>query len=176
MSNLPAEYRWLADEPGPHMIVEALKLFGTLEKSGAADNPVILGWATEIGVRDTYSHDEIPWCGLFMGVVAKRAGKVLPAHPLWALDWKSFGRPVDTPMLGDVLVFTRNGGGHVTLYVGEDDNAYHCLGGNQHDSVCISRIAKARKPVFRRPNYSVEPPNVRAIHLAANGATSSAEA
>lgn len=35
-------------------------------------------------------------------------------------------------------------GGDVALYVGEDAGAYHCLGGNQSDKVCITRIAKSR--------------------------------
>ena len=34
-------------------------------------------------------------------------------------------------MLGDILTFKRNGGGHVGLYVGEDKDCYHVLGGNQ---------------------------------------------
>jgi uncharacterized protein (TIGR02594 family) len=143
---LPSRYAWLAREPGPKMIVEALKLYGTMEKPGTADNPIIIGWAKEVGgeVADVYRADSIPWCGLFMAVVAKRAGKEPPKHPLWALSWSAFGAKADTPALGDVLVFTRGTGGHVGLYVGEDATAFHVLGGNQSDRVCIARIAKAR--------------------------------
>jgi uncharacterized protein (TIGR02594 family) len=175
-SALPACYAWLDKESGPKMLLEALKLYGTLEAPGARDNPVILGWAAEVGVAKTYSHDSIPWCGMFMAVVAKRAGKVVPSSPLWALSWAEFGAPVTTPMLGDVLTFKRNGGGHVALYVGEDAGAYHCLGGNQSDSVCITRIAKARLFRARRPIYSVQPANVRRVILAASGKLSTNEA
>lgn len=35
---LPDRYAWLAREPGPRMLVEALKMYGTLEKPGAANN------------------------------------------------------------------------------------------------------------------------------------------
>ena len=174
---LPASYAWLGNEPGPKMLIEALRLFGTVEGAGAADNPTILAWAREVGVGATYSHDAIPWCGLFMAVVAKRAGKEIPATPLWALAWADFGRPVtDTPMLGDVLTFKREGGGHVTMYVGEDAQAFHCLGGNQHDRVCITRIAKSRLYRARRPVYSIQPLNVRRIRLATVGALSRNEA
>jgi uncharacterized protein (TIGR02594 family) len=139
---LPAQYQWLAREPGPKMIVEALKLFGTIEGAGAKDNPIILAWASEVGLAKTYSHDSIPWCGLFIAVVAKRAGKEIADSPLWALSWADFGKPAPGgPMLGDILTFKRNGGGHVALYVGEDPNAFHCLGGNQSDKVCVTRIA-----------------------------------
>jgi uncharacterized protein (TIGR02594 family) len=174
---LPAQYQWLAREPGPKMIVEALKLFGTVEAAGAKDNPTILAWAKEVGLSSTYSHDSIPWCGLFMAVVAKRAGKEVVNSPLWALSWAKFGKPADGgAMLGDVLTFKRDGGGHVALYVGEDSGAYHCLGGNQSDKVCITRIAKARMYRVRRPAYNVQPANVRKITLVSNGKLSTNEA
>jgi uncharacterized protein (TIGR02594 family) len=175
---LPSRYGWLAREPGPKMLIEALKLFGTLEAPGAKNNPVIVAWAKEVGgeVGDVYKADAIPWCGLFMAVVARRAGKEPPKHPLWALSWSAFGTHVDRPMLGDVLAFARSGGGHVTLYVGEDGEAYHCLGGNQSDTVCITRIAKGRLYAARRPLYRVQPDNVRVVHLAASGELSRDEA
>jgi uncharacterized protein (TIGR02594 family) len=175
---LPSRYAWLAREPGPKMIVEALKLFGTMEKPGAANNPTIVAWAKEVGgeVADVYKADSIPWCGLFMAVVARRAGKEPPRHPLWALSWSAFGAKTPAPALGDVLVFTRNGGGHVGLYVGEDASAFHVLGGNQSDSVCIARIAKARLYAARRPLYRVQPANVRPIRLESTGALSLNEA
>lgn len=175
-TNLPTNYQWLASEPGPKMLVEALKLYGTEELSGDADNPVIMAWAKEIGVANVYSADSVPWCGLFMGVVAKRAGKELPSSPLWALSWSRFGAPTDKPKLGDVLTFKRDGGGHVGLYVGEDSAAYHVLGGNQHDQVSITRIAKSRLYCARSPAYNSRPANVRQVVLAGTGALSHNEA
>lgn len=55
MTALPAQYAWLSKEGGPKMLIEALKLFGTLEAPGAKDNPVILAWAAELGLSKTYS-------------------------------------------------------------------------------------------------------------------------
>lgn len=173
---LPAAYAWLRDETGPRMVLEALKLYGTLEAPGARDNPTIIGWAREVDLIKTYSHDSIPWCGLFMAVVAKRSGKPIVDSPLWALSWADFGRLAPAPMLGDVLTFKRDGGGHVALYVGEDAGAYHCLGGNQSDKVCITRIAKSRLYRARRPAYNVQPDNVRKVTLVANGKLSTNEA
>jgi uncharacterized protein (TIGR02594 family) len=175
---LPERYGWLAREPGPRMIVEALRLHGTHEVPGAVSNPVIIAWAKEIGERvaDVYKADSIPWCGLFMAVVAQRAGKAFPLHPLWALSWSAFGSKTTLPKLGDVLVFVRNGGGHVALYVGEDAEAYHCLGGNQSDAVTIKRIVKSRLYAARRPLYHNQPANVRRIHLASTRALSLNEA
>lgn len=177
---IPPAYLWLlAQEPLPRMVSEALKLFGTVETPGRADNPTIMGWATEIGVTRIYSADEVPWCGLFMGVVAKRAGKTLPPTPLWARDWLNFGRNLkdgERASLGDVLVFGRNGGGHVGLYVGEDAGAFHVLGGNQSDKVCITRITKGRLLGVRRPIYNVQPATVRPRQLAPTGGVSKNEA
>lgn len=153
------------------MLVEMLKLYGTLEAPGSADNPVILGWAREVGLSGTYIHDLIPWCGLTMAVVAHRSGYAPPENPLWALNWLDFGHAVTHPMLGDVMVKSRKGGGHITLNCGEDDEAYHCLGGNQRDSVSIERIEHSAFKGFRRPNFKIgQPANVRVVRLSATGA------
>lgn len=78
--------------------------------------------------------------------------------------------------MGTGLVFTRNGGGHVALYIGEDDGAYHCLGGNQSDAVTITRIAKSRLYTACPPLYCKQPANIRVVRLASNGALSLDEA
>jgi hypothetical protein len=97
-------------------------------------------------------------------------------QPLWALNWNKFGVRVTQPMLGDVLTFTRpNGGGHVGFYVGEDQTSYHVLGGNQGNKVCVSRILKKRLVQARRPEYKIQPTNVRRIILASNGIISTDE-
>lgn len=177
MTPLPKAYAWLqAVDDKPRMVEQALALYGTLEAPGAADNPVILSWAAEVGVRGQYSHDSIPWCGLFLALVAKRAGKDIPETPLWALSWAAWASPSPEAALGDVLVFKRQGGGHVGLYVGEDEEAFHVLGGNTADAVGITRISRARLVRARRPLYHVQPAGVRPFHLAATGLLSTNEA
>jgi len=174
---LPKAYQDLAKEGAPKMLVEMLKLYGTLEVPGTKDNPVIMSWAKETKIKG-YTHDSVPWCGLTMAVVAQRAGYQYPAGPLWALNWKNFGRsvPLNGAMLGDVLVFNREGGGHVSMYVGEDKYYYHILGGNQSDSVNIIRKAKSSCVAVRRPVFKIgQPKNVRKIYRAATGAISSKE-
>lgn len=172
---LPPTYAWLEREPGPKMLLEALKLYGVVEAAGAADSPTIMAWAKETGVRG-YTADAVPWCGLFMAVVAKRADKDPPAKPLWALNWALWGEEGGQPELGDVLVFIRDQGGHVGLYVGEDQTAYHVLGGNQHNAVTISRIGKIRLRACRQLFRIGKPANVRSIILAPGGAISRNEA
>jgi uncharacterized protein (TIGR02594 family) len=175
MAALPEQYAWLAKEGAPKMLVDALKLYGIREKTGTANNPDILAWAKEAGVKG-YTADSIPWCGLFMAIVAHRAGKPLPVNPLWARNWASWGKTSGKPALGDVLVFTRDGGGHVGLYVGEDAACFHVLGGNQGDAVNFARIVKTRLLDARRHYAIGAPANVRPIRLAASGAVSRNEA
>jgi len=170
---LPLVYRWLDKEPAPRMLIEALRLYGTKEFPGNQDNEEILSWAREVNLARVYSADAIPWCGLFMAIVAKRADKALPPDPLWAWNWKKFGspRPDNFPRLGDVVTFGLiPGHGHVSLYVGEDEDAYHCLGGNQADAVNIRRFPKDKVHSVRRPDWKIaQPANVRRVFLKASG-------
>lgn len=173
---LPAAYRWLGGVGTlPRMLAEGLALYGVRETVGAGDNPAILDWAREAGVTG-YHADAVPWCGLYLAVVATRAGRAVPYRPLWALNWSRFGMAADRPMLGDVLTFLRPGGGHVALYVGEDDAAFHVLGGNQGDRVGFTRIARSRLRAARRPEYRWRPGSVAVRRLAAGGAVSVDEA
>lgn len=186
-------YAWLNAEPGPRMLLEAIKLHGTLETPGKGDNSIILGWADEVGAAPGatayarwaagwYNDDSTPWCGLFMAVCAVRSNtdnrpeRRPPEKYLSAVEWLKFGETVPRPELGDVLVFQRPGGGHVAMYVGEDNTAYHCLGGNQADTVNVTRIAKERCIGRRRVPYLNKPANVRSILLASNGKLSTNEA
>ncbi len=148
----PTKYEWLGRIGTlPRVITEGLKEYGTLETPGKSNNQKILDWADEADVENFYTADSIPWCGLFVKIITKRAGKPALKNPLWALNWAKYGTAVGQPCLGDILVFQRDGGGHVGFYIGEDSETYHVLGGNQNDSVCITRIYKKRLFAARRP-------------------------
>lgn len=177
MDSLPPPYAFLAHEGAPRMLVEALKLYGVVETPGPGNTSAILAWADELGARVPtayarwaarwYDADAIAWCGLFMAVVCRRAGRTPPTKFLAAREWETWGNPAAPAMLGDVLVFSRDGGGHVALYVGEDEARYHCLGGNQGDAVSIKPIAKNRCTAVRRPAYVNQPENVRPVRISA---------
>jgi uncharacterized protein (TIGR02594 family) len=170
-------YDWLKKETAPKILVQAVKQLGVKEIVGKVHNPVILGWAKDLGLSKVYTNDEIPWCGLFIAYCAKMAGVQVVERPLWALNWNKFGNRVSEPMLGDVLTFKRNGGGHVGIYVGEDNTHYHVLGGNQNNSVSVSRIAKSRLNQARRTAWKIaQPANVRKVHLEPKGVITTNEA
>ncbi len=184
MSVLPTKYIYVGASDAPSLIKAAVPLYGIREVPGKADNATILAWAKEVekalGVSHLgYTADSIPWCGLFVGVVAARAGWAdqMPKTPLWARSWLEFGEKADKPSFGDILVFGRDGGGHVGFYVGEDAGYYHVLGGNQSDAVTITRIAKGRLLGARRPKWQVaQPASVRKIIVGASGPVSTNEA
>lgn len=177
---LPAAYAWLDREPGPRHLLAALALYGVRETPGPGNTAEIMGWASEVGVRNIYTADMIPWCGLWMAIVMHRADwpDHIPTTPLWARAWATIGQAADRPSLSDILVFSRpGGGGHVGVYVGEDADAYHVLGGNQSDAVTITRIARSRLIAARRPRWRIaQPGNIRPIRLSAAGKLSQNEA
>lgn len=174
-----AQYTWLEKELSPKVIREAVKLYGTREIVGKQHNPTILEWAKELSLIN-YTNDETPWCGLFVGIVVKRSRFYTVDNPLWARNWTKFGTAQKTAMLGDILVFTRpGGGGHVGFYVGEDSTCYHVLGGNQSNMVNVTRILKSRlvlNGIRRCPWRVAQPENVRVIQLSSNGNISTNEA
>ena len=182
MNPLPKQYAWLDDEDGPRLLREMRALYGTIEGSGNSNNPVILSWAKAIGLGHVYKADSIAWCGLTVAYAAAQAGwEHSPrGNALYARNWLSWGNsvPKGKEMLGDVLVFSRGPTqGHVALYVGEDDTAFHILGGNQGDAVSIKRKPKSLLLGARRCPWRVnQPDNVRKIILAANGQLSTNEA
>lgn len=155
MIKLPDEYNDLNNCIAHPLIREALKLYGITEFSGPKNNPVILGWAKELGnpINQYYKSDETAWCALYVSVCAKRAGYQPPDgfNALRAKSFTTWGDPVfGDPIIGDILVFHRQGGGHIGFYVGEDNTCYHVLGGNQGNMVSIVRIPKERLIASRR--------------------------
>ena len=87
-----------------------------------------------------------------------------------ASAWGDWGRELLGPRPGCVLVFTRKGGGHVGLYVGEDRTHFHVLGGNQGNAVNVMRLEKSRlaKGGMRWP-YGEPLPAQQRVMLNANG-------
>jgi uncharacterized protein (TIGR02594 family) len=158
---------------------------GTKEAPGSKDNPFIIEMAHEVtrrfpdlrGVVDWYNHDSIPWCGLGMAYCMAVNGIRPAAQPLSALSWASWGQPLKTPTPGAVLVYSRAGGGHVTLYESEDATHYYCRGGNQADSVNITRIPKSRalKGIRWAPGFAL-PTAGRKVAVNGNAVSAGSEA
>lgn len=171
-----AMYKYLEKIQSPKVIAVAVGYLGTNEAKGPVNNPVIMRWAQDLGLKQ-YTADSIAWCGLFVARVVSKAGFEPVKDPLWARNWAKWGTGEKVAMLGDVLVFVREGGGHVGFYVAEDKDFYHVLGGNQSDSVTITRIAKSRCIGIRRCPWKIaQPENVKRYIVEASGKISTNEA
>lgn len=146
----------------PSWMAVARKYLGTAEIVGPKHNPLIIGWAKKLGgwFASFYTKDEIPWCGLFVANCMKESGYPVQGDALSALGWKDYGTKIGTSV-GAIMIFHRDGGGHVGFYVSEDANNYHILGGNQRNSVNIAPIEKSRLVDVRWPPGAPPPKTSR---------------
>jgi len=184
LMELPKQYQWLNGiNPLPKTIQLALKEYGIQEVVGKGSNKTIISWRDELnqaGVKIAgYSDDDIPWCGLFAAIVTFRRANVateVVKDPLWARNWEYYGVRSNQPGLGDILVFVRDGGGHVGFYIGETSDAYLVLGGNQGNRVSITSISKTRCIAKRRPPYLNMPATVKPFYVTSAGKLSTNEA
>lgn len=162
----------------PRWLKFARSLIGTHEIVGPSHSAVIMGWIKKLGAKVlgiTVTNDETPWCGTFQAFVMTQCGITPPKIAVRAASWAGFGVGLREPSRGAILVFVRPGGGHVGQYVGEDESAYHVLGGNQSNAVNITRIAKNRCTAIRWPAGEPLPTTGRVV-LTANGGMSGDEA
>jgi uncharacterized protein (TIGR02594 family) len=149
----------------PKWVTVAKGYLGVREIAGGKHNPKILGWLKKL--KAWWAEDETPWCGTFVAECLTETGIVPAKNWFRAMAWKDWGREV-SPQLGSVLVFAREGGGHVGFYAGETELNYRVLGGNQGNAVSYTWIAKGRLVACRWPN-EVPVLNTGRIKLAANG-------
>lgn len=101
---------------------------------------------------------KLPWCGDFaetcmrLGLPMEVFTGPLEENPYWARNWLHLGMRLEEPALWCVAVFKRaGGGGHVGFLTGQDETHWHVFGGNQSNSVSITRIAKGEELGFRWP-------------------------
>ncbi|WP_260598276.1 TIGR02594 family protein [Sphingomonas endolithica] len=159
----------------PAWLRHGRSLLGTREAAGSASSKTILGWAVSLGIKVlgiVYNADDVPWCGVFVAKCLRAADVDLSGMKVAvrAKAWATWGSNLAADRLspGAILVFEREGGGHVAFYVGEDATHYHVLGGNQGDMVSIMRLAKSRCIARRWPKGV--PVIGKPVRLAASGA------
>ena len=157
----------------PPWLATMRMITGVSETPGDADNPKILAAAQFIGDEypemesycDQYTHDSIAWCGLCVAYVMTDNGirpQFGPAGDtdkfLWAQSWLNWGQPC-MPVPGCVMIFSREGGGHVTLLEEvTSSGSYKCRGGNQSDSINVATYSSGFLGSRWPPGYDVPRP------------------
>lgn len=84
----------------------AVSQLGVSEIKGENDNPIIIKYAEESEIKD-FSHDEIPWCSVFVNWCCKKAGLEYTGKEN-ARSWLDIGISINEPLPGDIVVFWRN--------------------------------------------------------------------
>lgn len=154
-------------------ITEARKLIGVTETKGARHTPEVLQMWRDIkrgGIKD----DETPWCAAFVGAMLERAG-IKSSRFESAKSYLTWGTRLAAPAPGCIVVFTREGGGHVGFVVGRDvAGNLQVLGGNQADAVNIRTFSRSRVTGYRWPSNVPIPTD--ALPVLATATTSTREA
>jgi uncharacterized protein (TIGR02594 family) len=131
-------------------IAEATKHIGITEIKGPKHSSVITSWLQRLGAW--WFDDETPWCGVFVAQCIAEAGLPVPKYWMRARDWLNWGTQINRPAYGCIVVFSREGGGHVGFVVGIDEKGrLMVLGGNQKDAVSIVPFDHARVLGYRWP-------------------------
>jgi uncharacterized protein (TIGR02594 family) len=156
----------------PLWLIEARELIGQREIPGPQHNRWIADGWKRLGAG-WFTDDETPWCGLFVAHCIEAAGLPFPKLFPRAKAWADWGVPCP-PTVGAVVVFGRQGGGHVGFLVGESHANYYVLGGNQSNAVNIMPIAKSRKVAIRWPAQKGRP--AQGLPQMAGGVVSTNEA
>jgi uncharacterized protein (TIGR02594 family) len=132
------------------------------------ENQDIIRFFKEIK-KPEFNEDEIPWCAAFVGACLYEAnyghnGSAWAAHyGIWDgadLITQRKGKTIDMSdcEYGDIVVMTRKGGGHVAFFVEYHGNgSVSLLGGNQADSVNVTRYPTTNIQKVVRPNGTGTP-------------------
>lgn len=134
----------------PPWMPVAIAGIGQREIPGPAENSWIVALWKKIK-RGGIKSERVPWCSAFVGACMEDVG-IESTRFESAASWEKWGQPLTTPVYGCVVVFSRDGGGHVGFVSGVDDAGnLLVLGGNQGDAVSIAAFSPSRVRAFRWP-------------------------
>jgi uncharacterized protein (TIGR02594 family) len=138
----------------------AQRFVGMKEVGGSVDNPQIMAMLKLD--NDWPEADEVPWCSAFANYVCWLL-RLPRSKSLRARSWLQVGRGItlDEAEAGDIIILKRGSGdqpgpevinapGHVGFYAGRFGDYIEVLGGNQSDTVKVSRYGKSRLLGVRR--------------------------
>lgn len=182
---LSPQHQWLNTiGPLPKLVEAALQYLGIKEIPGSASNPIILDMAKGLGLGKIYTNDDTEWCALFINHLLRICGKppvnlkgdiynLLRAR--WLANWGEGVRRGDE-RLGDIVVLSRNLGGHVFILLAiTKAGNFVGIGGNQSNSVTIAEFSKDRVIAVRRYYATGMPPSAKQYIVGSTGRISTNE-
>lgn len=139
----------------------AQRFVGMQEVKGPTANPQVLAMLRLD--QDWPGDDEVPWCSAFMNYITWLV-RLPRSKDLLARSWLKLGRSIslEEAQVGfDVVILKRgtknqpgpdvlNAPGHVGFFAGLEGTFVQVLGGNQDDTVSISRYPTSRVLGVRR--------------------------
>lgn len=152
----------------PVWLKNAFDDLGIKELSGSKHNKRVLEMFQTAGHPEV-KNDETAWCSAAMNTWFVEGG-LKGTGSLMARSWRTWGKELPLNKKaprGAVVVFWRGSKnaptGHVALVL-EDDGTYIThIGGNQSDSVNVSRTLKSKALAFRWPNTAGNSKTIQAI-------------
>jgi uncharacterized protein (TIGR02594 family) len=107
------------------------------------------------------------WCGCYVAWVLKSNNLPIVKSSYRAKEWLNYGTTLDKPVLGSIGVKSRVGGGHVGFVVGQsgDGDYVYILGGNQDNSVKVSRYSKVGFEAFVFPDGQLQESNELPLYI-----------
>lgn len=93
-----------------------------------------------------------PWCGHFMGLIARKSGRTPPQSFSFARSWLRFGAPVKLAYAraGDIVIVRTGRGYHVGILSALSKSTAQLIGGNQSGGVKVSQFARGQVVGVRR--------------------------
>ena len=132
-------------------MVPAVAELGTKEIVDGRANPRIKEYFGATGFKAGDAQDA--WCSAFANWCMAQAG-VRGTRSAAARSWLRWGRELETPVPGCIVVFSRPpnpSSGHVAFYQSETPAHVYVLGGNQNQKVCRKYYPRARVLSYRMP-------------------------
>jgi uncharacterized protein (TIGR02594 family) len=91
------------------------------------------------------------WCGAFLDMVLRRTGHRAGSN--LARDYIKYGTRIAGPEVGAIVVFARQGGGHVGIVTGIDSNGNPIvISGNHNHRVAVATYPAKRALAYVMPN------------------------
>src|SRR5579872_6216569 len=134
----------------PAWVKTAYKEREQTEIPGPQENPRIVEYFNAIGAKKTYRDDLDDWASAFAEWSLNKNGIIGPKSDD-PFAWLHWGQKLDQPRFGCITILSFSGLHHVGFFFTDNGESILVLGGNQDDTVNISRYSKSSVVGYRWP-------------------------